>query len=128
MYKNVLYTIRLIISIMKLHHYGSIINIAFITDKRGDNNNVPVYGGSKGAGISLTMSMVRELGPFRVTINPIVTYVIVTKIMSYWTEEKKRHEAEKILVERLGNVKDISYLVLFWHLITLLILQEKQLM
>ena len=99
--KGVLYTIRSVTPIMKSHHYGRIINIASITGKRGDNTTVPVYGASKGAVISLTRSMARELGPFGVTVNAIAPHAIMTKMMSYWTEEKKRREAEKIPVKDL---------------------------
>lgn len=111
--KGILYAIRAVTPGMKDKRYGRIINIASITGKRGDNKTVPVYGASKGAVISLTRSMARELGPFGITVNAIAPHAVMTKLMRYWDEERKRQMAEKIPLKRLGTVKDMSNLVLF---------------
>ncbi|MBN1834419.1 MAG: glucose 1-dehydrogenase [Spirochaetales bacterium] len=111
--KGVLYAIRSTVPIMKKQRYGRIVNVASITGKNGDNTTVFAYGASKGAVISLTRSTARELGPYGITANAIAPHAVMTRMMSYWDEEKKRNTAEKIPVKRLGTVQDMSYLIRF---------------
>jgi 3-oxoacyl-[acyl-carrier protein] reductase len=111
--KGVLYAIRAVTPIMKAQHYGRIVNVASITGKNGDNTTVFVYGASKGALIALTRSVARQLGPFGVTCNAIAPHAVMTTMMSYWDEEKKRRIADQIPVRRLGTSDDMSSLMMF---------------
>jgi 3-oxoacyl-[acyl-carrier protein] reductase len=111
--KGVLYAIRAVTPIMKKQSYGRIVNVSSITGKRGDNSTIFVYGASKGAVISLTKSAARQLGPFGITVNAIAPHAVMTHLMRYWDEEKKRKMAEQIPVKRLGTVQDMSNLMLF---------------
>ncbi|MFI5369288.1 MAG: SDR family NAD(P)-dependent oxidoreductase [Spirochaetia bacterium] len=111
--KGILYAIRAATPIMKEQKYGRIVNVSSITGKNGDNSTVFVYGASKGAVISLTRSVGRQLGPFGVTCNAIAPHAVMTEMMKYWTEEKKAKAAAAIPVRRLGTVEDISHLICF---------------
>lgn len=111
--KGVLYAIRAVTPIMKAQRYGRIVNVASITGKNGDNSTVFVYGASKGALIALTRSVARQLGPFGVTCNAIAPHAVMTQMMSYWDEEKKRSIADQIPVRRLGTPHDMSSLMMF---------------
>jgi|LDZT01.1.fsa_nt_gi 3-oxoacyl-[acyl-carrier protein] reductase len=111
--KGALYAIRGVTPIMKKNKYGRIINVASITAKRGDNTTVFVYGASKGALMTVTKSVARELGPYGITSNAVAPHAIMTQMMSYWDEDKKRSVAEKIPVKRLGTVQDVSNLIMF---------------
>ena len=111
--KGILYAIRAVTPIMKAQKYGRIVNVASITGKRGDNSTVFVYGASKGAVISLTRSTARQLGPFGITCNAIAPHAVMTEMMRYWDEGKKKRMAESIPVKRLGTVQDMSYLMMF---------------
>lgn len=111
--KGVLYAIRAATPHMKKQQYGRIINVASITGKNGDNSTTFVYGASKGAVISLTRSVARQLGPFGVTCNGIAPHAVMTKMMTYWDDEKKQAMAQTIPVKRLGTVVDMSNLMLF---------------
>lgn len=111
--KGILYAIRAVTPVMKEQHYGRIINVASITGKNGDNSTVFVYGASKGAVISLTRSVARQLGPFGITCNAIAPHAVMTTMMQYWPEEKKQATAEKIPVRRLGTPQDMSSLMCF---------------
>ncbi len=111
--KGVLYTVRAVTPHMKKARYGRIINVASITGKNGDNSTVFVYGATKGAVISLTRSVARQLGPFGVTCNAIAPHAVMTAMMQYWPEEKKKAMAEKIPVGRLGTEQDMSWLMCF---------------
>ncbi len=111
--KGVLYAIRAVTPIMKSQGYGRIINVSSITGKNGDNSSCFAYGASKGALISLTRSVARQLGPFGITCNAIAPHAVMTAMMSYWSEEKKQQIAEKIPVRRLGTEQDMSNLMRF---------------
>jgi 3-oxoacyl-[acyl-carrier protein] reductase len=111
--KGILYAIRSVTPIMKKQGYGRIVNVSSITGKNGDNSTVFVYGASKGAVISLTRSVARQLGPFGVTCNAIAPHAVMTEMMKYWDDEKKRRAADAIPVRRLGTVEDIAHLICF---------------
>ena len=111
--KGILYAIRKVTPLMKKKNYGRIVNISSITGKNGDNSTVFVYGASKGAVISLTRSVARQLGPFGITCNAVAPHAIMTKMMHYWDDEKKQRIADKIPVRRLGTPEDVSRLMLF---------------
>jgi 3-oxoacyl-[acyl-carrier protein] reductase len=111
--KGILYAIREVTPIMKAQKYGRIVNVASITGKNGDNSTVFVYGASKGAVISLTRSVARQLGPFGVTCNAVAPHAVMTEMMKYWTEETKKQAAEAIPVRRLGTIEDIAHLIWF---------------
>jgi len=111
--KGVLYAIRAVTPIMKAQKYGRIINVASITGKNGDNTTTFVYGASKGAVITITRSVARQLGPFGITCNGIAPHAVMTKMMYYWDEEKKAAMAEKIPVKRLSTAQDMAYLMAF---------------
>jgi 3-oxoacyl-[acyl-carrier protein] reductase len=99
--------------VMKAQKYGRIINVASITGKNGDNTSVFAYGASKGAVISLTRSVARQLGPFGITCNAIAPHAVMTELIRYWDDAKKEASASSIPVQRLGAVKDISDLMCF---------------
>lgn len=111
--KGVLYAIRIVTPIMKAQNYGRIVNVASITGKNGDNTTVFAYGASKGAVISLTRSVARQLGPFGVTCNAIAPHAVMTDLMRYWDDAKKKEIASKIPVRRLGTEEDMSNLMCF---------------
>jgi 3-oxoacyl-[acyl-carrier protein] reductase len=111
--KGVLYAIRTVAPIMKAQKYGRIVNVASITGKNGDNTTVFAYGASKGAVISLTRSVARQLGPHGVTCNAIAPHAVMTDLMHYWDQAKKDDIASRIPVRRLGTEADMSHLMCF---------------
>lgn len=108
-----LYAIRAVTPIMKKQRYGRIINISSICGKMGDHSTTYVYGTSKGALLSTTRSVAYQLGPFGITCNCISPHAVMTKLMEYWDEGRRKDAAEKIPVRRLGTVQDMSYLMMF---------------
>jgi 3-oxoacyl-[acyl-carrier protein] reductase len=111
--KGILYAIRAVTPIMKDQKYGRIVNVSSITGKNGDNSTVFAYGASKGAVISLTRSVARQLGPFGITCNAIAPHAVMTEMMKYWDDKKKQRAAQSIPVRRLGTVEDIAHLICF---------------
>lgn len=111
--KSVLYAIRAVTPVMKSNGYGRILNVASITGKRGDNSTTFAYGAAKGAVISLTRSVARQLGPMGITCNSIAPHAVMTQMMEYWDQEKRDAIAAMIPVRRLGTVEDMSSLLRF---------------
>jgi 3-oxoacyl-[acyl-carrier protein] reductase len=111
--KGILWAIRAATPIFKAQKYGKIVNVASITGKNGDNSTVFVYGASKGAVISMTRSVARQLGPFGVTCNGVAPHAVMTEMMKYWDDAKKQKMADSIPVKRLGTIEDISHLICF---------------
>ena len=111
--KGVIYAIQAVTPLMKKQKYGKIINVASITGKNGDNSTTLVYGASKGAVISLTRSVARQLGPFGINCNAIAPHAVMTDLMFYWSDEKKKMMADKIPVKRLGTETDNANLIFF---------------
>ncbi len=111
--KGVLWAIRAAAPAMKRQGYGRIVNVSSITGKNGDRSTVFVYGASKGAIMSLTRSVARQLGPYGVTCNAVAPHAIMTDLMRHWDDERRRSAAEQIPVRRLGTAADVSRLMLF---------------
>ncbi len=111
--KGVLWAIRAVTPHMKAAGYGRIVNIASITGKNGDNTSTFVYGATKGAVMSLTRSVARQLGPHGVTCNAVAPHAIMTRMMQYWDDAKKKSISDKIPVRRLGTALDVSRAVLY---------------
>ena len=111
--KGILYLIREIAPIMKRQRYGKIINLSSITGKNGDSSTILAYGASKGAVISITKSTARQLGPFNVNSNAVAPHAVMTPMMDYWDEERKKRAAESIPLRRLSTPKDISNVIVF---------------
>ena len=111
--KGVLYMTRAIAALMKRNRYGKIVNVASVTGKRGDSSTFPAYGASKGAVISFTRSIARALGPYNVNCNAIAPHAVMTAMMSYWDEERRKNAAQRIPLQRLGTVQDMSNLIRF---------------
>lgn len=111
--KGVLYFIRAVTPIMKRQRYGKIVNLSSIAGKNGDNTTIFAYGASKGAVISITKSVARQLGPYNINTNAVAPHAVMTHMMDYWTEEKKEQVAKLIPLRRLATPKDISAAILF---------------
>jgi 3-oxoacyl-[acyl-carrier protein] reductase len=111
--KGVLYAVQAVAGHMKAAGYGRIVNVASITGKKGDGSTVPIYGASKGAVISMTRSLARNLGPHGITVNGVAPHAIMTPLMAYWDDTRRRDAAEQIPVRRLGTEADVSSLMLY---------------
>ncbi len=112
-FKGVFYFCRAAVPYMKKQRYGKIINVSSITAKRGDNTTAPCYGASKGAILTLTRSLARQLGPYGINVNAVAPHAIMTPMMEYWDEKKKRAVIESLPVRRLGTAEDVAFAILF---------------
>lgn len=111
--KGVLYFIRAVTPPMKRQRSGKIISLSSITGKNGDGSTTFAYGASKGAVISLTRSAARQLGPYNINVNAVAPHAVMTPMMHYWDDEKKKQATSLIPLRRLSTPKDVASVIVF---------------
>ena len=91
---------------------GRIINISSISGLMGNPGQVN-YSSSKSALNGFTKSLAKELGSRNITVNCVAPGFIDTDMTSFLDETSKANIINKIPLNRLGNVDDVSDLVMF---------------
>jgi 2-hydroxycyclohexanecarboxyl-CoA dehydrogenase len=118
---------RAVLDSMMERKFGRIISIGSDAARVGQLREV-VYSGCKGAVISMTKSLARELGRYGITVNTVCPGVVVpasadvTTSESMWTDdmlrtfgtaEAQERIAKGIPLGRVGTAADIANVVLF---------------
>jgi 3-oxoacyl-[acyl-carrier protein] reductase len=91
---------------------GKIINISSIWGKVGASMET-IYSASKGAVISFTMALAKELAPSNISVNCVCPGVIETDMLLEYNEEDKRELKEQTPLNRLGTPQDVANAVYF---------------
>ena len=97
---------------MVKNRVGRIINISSISGLMGNPGQVN-YSSSKSALNGFTKSLAKELGSRNITVNCVAPGFIDTDMTSFLDETSKANIINKIPLNRLGNVDDVSDLVMF---------------
>ncbi|MEG1981894.1 MAG: SDR family oxidoreductase [Clostridia bacterium] len=92
--------------------YGKIINVSSIWGMVGASCETH-YSATKGAIISLTKALAKELGPSNINVNCIAPGVIATEMNDNLTVEELDMLKEDTPLERIGSTTDIANLALF---------------
>ena len=95
-------------------NWGRIINLTSMTARlgRGFVGSV-TYAASKGAIISFTRGLAKELGPSNVTVNAIAPGVIVTDMNRDFLQDHGEQVIQDIPLARFGDAYDIASVVVF---------------
>ena len=91
---------------------GKIINISSIWGKVGASMET-IYSASKGAVISFTMALAKELAPSNISVNCVCPGVIETDMLLEYSEDDKRELKEQTPLNRLGTPQDVANAVYF---------------
>lgn len=86
---------------------GSIINIASITGVEGSRGQI-AYSASKGAVISMTKSMAKELAPYHIRVNAVAPGMIQTERLNVTVRDEYKDRAASIGMGRLGEPQEIA--------------------
>ncbi len=93
-------------------HKGNIINIASMWGETGGSCEVH-YSASKAGVIGLTKALAKEVGLSGIRVNCVSPGVVMTDMMSGFTQETLDSLAEETPLNKLGNSLDIANAVLF---------------
>jgi 3-oxoacyl-[acyl-carrier protein] reductase len=94
--------------------YGRIINLTSMTARLGRGFvGSATYAASKGAIVSFTRGLAKELGPYNITVNGIAPGVIVTDMNRDYLREHGDEVVKGIPLGRFGQSEDIASVVVF---------------
>ena len=93
-------------------NYGKIVNLASDTALWGAPNLLH-YVASKGAVISMTRSMSRELGPEGISVNSIAPGLTEVEATEYVPKERKRQYVEGRAFKRTQMPEDVTGAIMF---------------
>ena len=99
--------------IMKKQMQGSIINLASVIGVRGYEGQ-SVYAATKGAVISFTLSVSKELAKDGIRVNAIAPGTIETDLLRTISDEKLRKHLESIKMGRFGKPEEVAHLAAFF--------------
>ncbi len=91
---------------------GSIINIASMWGEVGASMEVH-YSAAKAGLIGLTKALAKEVGPSGITVNAVSPGVVLTDMMSQFSDEDKNILADETPLGFLGEPEDIASAVAF---------------
>ncbi len=94
---------------------GRIVNLASLAAHDGGGPGSIIYAATKGAIISFTRGMAKELAPRKITVNAISPgFIANTPFHNTFTSEKVQDiVAEKTLLKRGGTPDEIAYAALY---------------
>ena len=106
------YCSREALPIMLKNDWGRIINISSVSALHG-NYGQTNYAAAKGALISFSRSLAREVGNHNITVNTIAPGLIDTEMLTTVPAEHISASVEKQAVKRLGTPEDVAGLAVF---------------
>ncbi|SFM44972.1 3-oxoacyl-[acyl-carrier protein] reductase [Paenibacillus sp. 1_12] len=113
---STVFVTKAVIPGMKAKGAGSIINMSSLAAHNGGGPGSGIYAASKGAVLSLTKSLAKELAPHAIRVNCIAPgFIEETKFHSTFTSaEGKKASIASIPLGRSGVPQDISGIVAFY--------------
>jgi 3-oxoacyl-[acyl-carrier protein] reductase len=93
-------------------HSGVIVNVSSIWGRIGGSCEV-AYSASKGAVISFTKALAKEVGPAGIRVNCVAPGVIDTRMNAHLDEETKKALADAAPLCRLGTPEEVARAVYY---------------
>lgn len=103
---------KLVSTHMMRRRSGSIINISSVVGLFGNAGQCN-YAASKGALISLTKSLSKEIGPRGVRVNSIAPGFIMTEMTQALPDEVRAQWVQDIALRRAGEPEDVANVAVF---------------
>ena len=107
---SVIHTMQFASRLMKPHKSGSIVNVASIIGRAGNEGQV-VYGASKAAVLGATKSAARELAPHNIRVNAVAPGVIDTSMIANIPAPKMQDLMHTIKMGRLGTAEEVAKVI-----------------
>ena len=105
-------TSRAVLPDMVHRKSGAIINLSSIWGVVGASCEVP-YSAAKGAVVSFTLALAKELGPSGIRVNCVAPGVIDTDMMAAFSEADRAALAGETPLARLGRPEEVAAAILF---------------
>ena len=110
--RGTVYATKAFVRGMMTRRWGRVVNIVSPTATIGMAGQTN-YGASKGAVISLTRSLAREMAPFGVLVNAVNPGFIHTELTADVSEEAKRSLLAPTILQREGEPEEVAAVVAF---------------
>ena len=110
--KGMFHCTQAVLSGMVARGYGSIVNVSSIWGITGGAGEVP-YSATKGAVVTMTRALAKEVGPDGVRVNCVAPGIIDTDMNAWLSEEAKQTIYVATPLRRLGHAEEIAEAILF---------------
>lgn len=107
------FMIQAAIPYLKKAQFGRIINISSNAGRMGGYANSQSYTATKGAIISITKGIARQLAPLGITCNVVCPGTTETEMVSQYSEETKKELISRIPLSRLGSCSEVASAVCY---------------
>ncbi len=112
--KSIFLVTREVVPLMKKQHSGHIINISSIAARNGGGPGAAHYSSAKGAVITFTKNLAKELAPLGIYVNAVAPGIIDTRFHEGITPRELRQKfTESIPLRREGRAEEIAWPILF---------------
>jgi 2-dehydro-3-deoxy-L-rhamnonate dehydrogenase (NAD+) len=108
---SVFYCCRAVVDTMRERGAGSIVNIASVTGKEGNPEQVP-YSVAKAGVIALTKALAREVAP-DIRVNCVAPALTNTRLLDELPAEQVEYALGKIVMGRMGEPEEVASVVHF---------------
>ena len=105
-------TVQAVLPGMLHRKCGSIVNVSSIWGVVGASCEVP-YSAAKGAVITFTQALAKELGPSGIRVNCVAPGVVDTDMMAAFSPEDRQALAEETPLGRLGRPEEVAAAICF---------------
>lgn len=106
------YTVRAAVPHFVRQKRGSIVTVSSVWGVTGGSCEV-AYSASKGAVISMTRALAKELGPSGITVNCVAPGVIDTDMNAHLDADSLEQLCRETPLERIGTAEDVAKAVFF---------------
>ena len=111
--KSVFLVTRAVLPAMLKSDYGRIINISSLAGKVGGVMAGIHYGTSKGALLSFTKALARDVGRYGVTANCVCPYTAETEMITAFSAEQLETMRELNPMQRLARPEEVAAAIVF---------------
>jgi 3-oxoacyl-[acyl-carrier protein] reductase len=108
---SVFFCCRAVLAAMRGQGSGAIVNVASVTGKEGNPNQVP-YSVSKAGVIALTKALSREVAP-DIRVNCVAPALIRTRMLDTLPQQVVDYALERIPIGRVGTPDEVAAVVHF---------------
>ncbi|MGI6298690.1 MAG: SDR family NAD(P)-dependent oxidoreductase [Saccharofermentanales bacterium] len=111
--KSVFFVIQQALPYLKQSSAPRVINISSLAGRMGGFETGMAYTASKGAIISLTYGMARQLAPFGITVNAVCPGTTESEMITQWSQEQIDSLLNRIPLRKLAKPANIASAVTY---------------